>query len=728
MIELYKVKREENEGERVVIAVEVIPEEKVEDDGEEVDIEFDVSVSAKKEFEIRKVPKKIEKRIKREERAIKRMTKNQDQEAVVTPHLELRKIPKKAKDRHSASWSQVYGEFTVTFIWRVSQLYGEFVCKLYARVNFFIGSDGVRWRGLSNKGLDVGVSCDAVLEDAMGFGRSKVTKDQFGDIDSCQMHDLVHDLLLSLSSHEISRLVVSDDVQIPAVKHLALEQIGYENSVFDKFKEDRTPRNLQTLFFAGGVKDNISLQYFKCLRILKLNLYSLNEVPESIGELVHLRYLDLSSTGIRTLPKSIGKLYHLQTLKLLGCPLIEFPQEMRNLISLRHLVYDHIDDYNAEVPKDVGLLTSLRTLPSFQVGRQIEELGHIKHLGGKLCIWNLEEIGSKEDALKPDLTGKPNLKMIEYHWSSCYEDADRNDKEVLEGLQSSPNVKILEIQNFSGDSFPEWAMKMKIKTERNWIPLSKLVKITLTDCRNCLNIPMLEDLPLLQDLVLRKLDKVTCLSSSSDQRKPLSPSLRSLELIVMNNLEKWTNAAVDSSTMLSPVLEQLTIMCCPKIIHLDESLQHPLVSLTIWEWDLHNQRCSLKDLTVKDCDKLTCLPGGFDCLVLLNDLYIGRFSKELHSFPSLSGIEKLGNHLNSLGLKGWEHWESLPEEIKHLNTLRDLWIEGFGVRELPMWLTNMSSIREIRFYDCMELDEESILKGVPREATRVVLNGKQIRG
>ncbi|PWA33897.1 disease resistance protein RGA3 [Artemisia annua] len=210
--------------------------------------------------------------------------------------------------------------------------------------------------------------------------------------------------------------------------------------------------------------------------------------------------------------------------------------------------------------------------------------------------------------------------------------------------------------------------------------------------------------------------------------------------------------------MLSPVLEKLEIHNCPKIILLDESLQHPLKHLTIMFCenlesvgsiqgltslqslfifecpslleigDLHNQRCSLKNLTVKDCDKLTCLPGGFDCLVLLNDLYIGRFSKELHSFPSLSGIEKLGNHLNSLWLKGWEHWESLPEEIKHLNTLRDLWIEGFGVRELPMWLTNMSSIREIRFYDCMELDEESILKGAPREATRVVLNGKQIRG
>ncbi|PWA68203.1 Cc-nbs-lrr resistance protein [Artemisia annua] len=580
-----------------------------------------------------------------------------------------------------------------------------------------------------------------------------VKKDELGDIYGCQMHDLVHDLLLSLSRREISRLV-SDDVQVPAVKHLALQQRGYKNLVFDN-KEDMTSRTLHTLFFAGQVKENISLKYFKCLRILKLNSY-LNEVPESVGELVHLRYLDLSYTNIRTLPKSIGKLYHLQTLKLLFCSFREFPYEMRNLISLRHLVYASDD----QAPKDVGLLTSLRTLPSFQVGRQkgrqIEELGPLKHLGGTLNIRNLEEIGSKEDALKADLTRKPNLKMIEYCWSSCDEGADRNDKEVLEGLQSSPNVKILEIQNFSGDSFPEWAMKMKIKTERNWTPLAKLVKIKLSNC-NCVNIPMLEDLPLLQDLVLENMFMVTCLSSSSDQRKPLSPSLRSLELRGMKNLEKWTHAAVNSSTMLSPVLEKLEIHNCPKIILLDESLQHPLKHLTIMFCenlesvgsiqgltslqsldinycdslleipDLHNQRCSLKDLTVRNCDKLTCLPGGFDCLSLLDHLSLGPFARPLYSFPSLSGIEKLGNHLNSLKLYGWSHWESIPEDIKHLNALRELVIYGFGVRELPMWLTNMSSIREIEFWNCRGLNEESVLQGVPREATRVYLNDKWIR-
>ncbi|KAL7613507.1 hypothetical protein Lser_V15G05579 [Lactuca serriola] len=94
----------------------------------------------------------------------------------------------------------------------------------------------------------------------------------------------------------------------------------------------------------------------------------------------------------------------------------------------------------------------------------------------------------------------------------------------------------------------------------------------------------------------------------------------------------------------------------------------------------------------------------------------------MDSFPSLQGIEKLRNHLHSLSLEGWDHWELIPEEIQHLTSLTELIISGFGIQELPMWLTNMSSIRKLEFYECKGLNEETVRRGAPQEATVVKLN------
>ncbi|KAL3500703.1 hypothetical protein ACH5RR_039796 [Cinchona calisaya] len=311
------------------------------------------------------------------------------------------------------------------------------------------------------------------------------------------MHDLVHDLAISVSK--------SDRINLKSGVIDTNYQVRYfeANSFTDKTLKlfEKVSTSLRTLSLQSSIPSDL-LPKFRNLHILKLTGVRIRKLPTTIGKLIHLRFIDLSHSTIQTLPESFCKLYNLQTLRILKCHgLKALPKGMGNLISLRHLHY-HSYDANFQMPLEMGRLTCLQTLQFFNVGlakgRQVEELGCLKDLKGKLEIRNLELVKDKEGADKANLIGKSRLFELKFLWSGRSREIDNCDEEVLEGLQPHPNLQNLYITNFMGDQFPHWFTR-----------LHKLVSLKLSDCKSCRELPTaLGQLPSLQYLEFMQLENI----------------------------------------------------------------------------------------------------------------------------------------------------------------------------------------------------------------------------
>ncbi|RHN71995.1 putative P-loop containing nucleoside triphosphate hydrolase, leucine-rich repeat domain, L [Medicago truncatula] len=201
------------------------------------------------------------------------------------------------------------------------------------------------------------------------------------------MHDLVHDLATFTSgefyfqSEDLGR-----ETEIIGAKTRHLSFAEFTDPALENFEFFGRPIFLRTFFpiiyndyFYNENIAHIILLNLKYLRVLSFNCFTLlHTLPDSIGELIHLRYLDLSSSGVETLPDSLCNLYNLQTLKLCYCEqLTKLPRDMQNLVNLRH--FDFKETYLEEMPREMSRLNHLQHLSYFVVGKH-EDKG-IKELG-----------------------------------------------------------------------------------------------------------------------------------------------------------------------------------------------------------------------------------------------------------------------------------------------------------------------------------------------------------
>ncbi|ONI21026.1 hypothetical protein PRUPE_2G046000 [Prunus persica] len=542
------------------------------------------------------------------------------------------------------------------------------------------------------------------------FQRSRTFKSHF------TMHDLINDLAMSLSKESCLRWEGGESHEVlKRVRHLSYASGQFDCAV--KFEPLYEVKHLRTFLPLGRERgtDYISkkvlhelLPNLTCLRVLKLSNYgNIVELPNSIGNLIHLRHLDLSNTAIKRLPATICTLYSLQTLLLVGCEsLFELPADMRKLINLRHL--DCSGTQIEEMLVKMSRLKSLRTLTTFVVGKStgstIGELGELSHLGGKLSNLKLDNVVDGSDALQANLKNKQDLKDLELAWGS--KDADHSEKvrDVLDKLQPGMNLEKLTIKRYGGTSFPNWLGDSA---------LNKIKVLRLEGCRYCFELPPLGQLPSLKELNICRMEFLRTLGPEF-YGQPFQPfqSLEMLEFREMAEWEEWVPSGSEGPNF--PRLRRLILSRCPK---LRGSLPCDLPCLKKLSVKgcrvLHDQRVTattststslnyncLEELEIED----GCQTGLLSLLEtkLLSLLYVGRCN-DIQCLPNINRLQSLTlwrcptllsfpedglpTSLTSLKINSCWRLEFLPHEmLAQLTSLRYLSLENScdSMRSFPL--------------------------------------------
>ncbi|GJY85034.1 NB-ARC domains-containing protein [Tanacetum coccineum] len=304
-------------------------------------------------------------------------------------------------------------------------------------------------------------------------------------------------------------------------------------------------------------------------KVLCLSHLWIDEVPESVGKLKHLRYLNLSQTEITHLPEDVCNLYNLQTLIVFGCyKLTKLPDSFSKLKNLRHFDIRGTSLLK-KMPLTIGELKNLH-LSKIIIGGDntfaITGLKNLKNFHRQVSIHGLDKVQNALQAQELNFSQK-GFRELKVEWSDVF-DGSRDgilEKEVLDALKPhNEYLKDLDVVSYGGIDFPNWIGNPSFL---------RLTCVSIRSCRKCFSLPPLGQLTSLKKLLIKDLNEV----------KVVGSGLHGTSFKDMPLWETWSmNSDVVGSVF--PCLQELTLENCPKLAKVSLEAIRSLRVLSLFNW------------------------------------------------------------------------------------------------------------------------------------------------
>ncbi|KAK6140407.1 hypothetical protein DH2020_025849 [Rehmannia glutinosa] len=396
------------------------------------------------------------------------------------------------------------------------------------------------------------------------------------------------------------------------------------------------------------------------------------------------------------------------------------------------------------MPLELGDLVDLRMLPQFIVGSSgssIGDLRNLSHLQESLWISRLENVTSSWDARRANLQEKKGLNQLVFEWSTISEEflEEKVATKVFEMLQPNLKLKTVKIKNYHDKMFPSWVGDPTF---------SKLISLTLSDCKRCVFLPPAGQLPSLKELHIKGvlgiksigaefygLERLKMFLNDCKELQQLPQHVEYVELDCFQSLERLP---LDFRKLGS--LGELVITDCPKLESISvtifpsnlkglilrgcglESLPEDMINnissleflyisgyLVLTSFPRNNQALiptTFKQLTVDHCPNIEFLPEGMmQCSNIFLELLEIFYCASIPSFP--------GGHpktLKTLTIWNCSNLESLADVIKETMSLKSLRIGNCTkLKYLP------SGLHTLIYLDYLELDGCPSVESFPKK-------------